>query len=100
VATRQDRPHDPAPLACARCGAELWPGAGNFYQVTIEAVADPTPPTISAAELAADVRAQIEELLARLEGLSEEEAMKQVYRRLTFHLCGPCYRCWIEHPTG
>jgi len=100
VATRQDRPHDPAPLACARCGAELWPGAGNFYQVTIEAVADPTPPTISAAELAADVRAQIEELLARLEGLSEEEAMKQVYRRLTFHLCGACYRQWIEHPTG
>jgi hypothetical protein len=90
----------PEPLACARCGAGLRPGAGNFYRVTVEAVADPTPPSISAAELTIDVRQQIEALLARLKGLSEQEALAQVYRRLTFHLCGPCYRCWIEDPTG
>lgn len=100
MATRPDQAADVAPLACARCAAELRPGAGNFYRVTIEAVADPTPPTLSAEDLAADVRQQIEALLARLEGLSEEEAMNQVYRRLTFHLCGPCYRRWIESPTG
>jgi hypothetical protein len=91
---------DPAPLACARCGAGLRPGAGNFYQVTIEAVADPAPPNPSAEELASDLRPQIEALLAQLAGLSEEEALAQVYRRLRFHLCGPCYRRWIENPVG
>jgi len=87
-------------IFCRRCGAELQPGRVNFYRVTIEAVADPTPPTISAEELAIDVRPQIERLLAQLAGLSEEEAMAQVYRRLTLYLCGSCYRTWIENPTG
>jgi hypothetical protein len=68
--------------------------------VTIEAVADPTPPTITAEDLARDHRAEIERLLAGLAGLSEEEALAQLYRRLTFSLCGPCYRAWIDYPTG
>ncbi len=88
------------PFFCRRCGAELQPGRVNFYRVTIEAVADPTPPTITAEELATDVQPQIERLLAQLAGLSEEEAMAQVFRRLTFSLCGPCYRTWIDNPTG
>jgi hypothetical protein len=66
----------------------------------IEAVADPAPPVGSAELLASDLRRQIEELLAQLQGISEQEAMDQVYRRLTFYLCGPCYRGWIENPTG
>jgi hypothetical protein len=90
---------DPAPLACARCGVALHPGAGDFFRVTIEAVADPTPPTLSAEDLAADVRARIERLLAQLSGLSEEEALAQVYRRRVIHLCGPCCREWFEKPT-
>jgi hypothetical protein len=68
--------------------------------VTVEAFADPAPPAISAEEMTGDLRGQIEAVLARLEGLSEEEAMSQVYRRLTFHLCGPCYRRWIEDPIA
>ena len=91
---------DPSPLLCRRCGAVLTPGSGNFYLVTIEAVADPTPPTVSAEDLAVDHREQIERLLAQLASLTEEEALAQVYRRLTLHLCGPCYRQWIEDPTG
>ena len=27
-------------------------------------------------------------------------AMDEVRRRLVLHLCGPCYRQWIEDPTG
>jgi hypothetical protein len=100
VTPEQPTSAQPAPLACARCGAGLRPGAGNFYWVTVEAFADPTPPSVSAEEMAGDLRAQIEALLARLAGVSEEEAMSQVYRRLTFHLCGPCYRRWIEDPTA
>ncbi len=83
---------------CARCGAALHPGDGNFFRVTVEAVADPTPPEISAEELAQDVRPRIEALLAELERHTEAELTDQVYRRLTFFLCGPCYRPWIEQP--
>jgi hypothetical protein len=89
-----------SPLSCRRCGASLTPGAGNFYAVTIEAVADPTPPTFSAEDLAGDVRQKIERLLDQLKGLSEQEALDSVYRRRSFHLCGPCLRRWIEDPTG
>jgi hypothetical protein len=88
------------PLACRRCGAQLRPGDGDFFRVTVEAVADPTPPTISAEELALDVRERIKRLIAQVAGLTEEEALNQVYRRLTFSLCGSCYRRWIEDPTG
>jgi hypothetical protein len=95
-----DNPSGDAPLFCARCAAELHPGSGDFYQVTIEAVADPTPPEFTTEDLAGDIRARIEELLARMKGLSEQEAMDQVYRRLVIYLCGPCYRKWIENPTG
>jgi hypothetical protein len=78
----------------------LRPGRGDFYLVTIEAVADPTPPTVTAEDLAADHREQIERLLAQLADLTEEEALAQVYRRVSLSLCGPCYRQWIENPTG
>ena len=88
------------PLACTRCGTELVPGSGDFYQVTIEAVADPTPPVVTAEDLAADLRLRIERLLAQMEGLSEQEAMDQIYRRVTLYLCGRCYRSWIENPVG
>jgi hypothetical protein len=100
VTTTSKPSDDITPLACARCAAALRPGSGNFFCITVEAIADPTPPSLSAEDLAADARAQIDELLARLAGLSEEEAMKQVYHRLTFHLCGRCYRQWIEDPAG
>jgi hypothetical protein len=86
-------------LLCARCLAELVPGSGDFYRITIEAVADPTPPSgddIPAEEL----RRRIEDILEQLEDVSEREALDQVYRRLTLHLCGPCYRRWIEDPVS
>jgi hypothetical protein len=94
-----DQVTDRPPLRCARCAVALRPGAGDFYRVSIEAVADPSPPDLPALE-PADIRAQIEQALARLQDMTEQEALAQVSRRLTFHLCGPCYRRWIENPTG
>ena len=73
-----DRPDVPDRLLCARWAAELRPGAGNFLRVTIEAVADPWPPTLTEEDLARDVRKEIEQLLARLEGLSGQDAPDQV----------------------
>jgi hypothetical protein len=90
---------DTSVLLCARCGAELTPGKGDFYVVRIEAMADPTPPSFSAEDLGRDPRAEIERLIDQMRDLSEQELMDQVYRRLFLHLCGPCYRRWIEDPV-
>jgi hypothetical protein len=84
-------------LWCARCRTALQSGAGNFYRVTIEAVADPT---FSAEDPDTDLRRQIERVLAQLEGVSTQEAMDQVCRRLILFLCSTCYRRWIENPVG
>jgi len=89
-----------APLFCDRCQAMLQPGSGDFYVVQIEAVCDPTPPQFSEEDLQCDPRAEIARLLEDLRGMSGQEAMDQVYRRVTLYLCGPCYRKWIENPVG
>ena len=91
---------DDWPVFCNRCARELTPGSGDFYVVRIEAVADPTPPEFSQEDLQRDPRAEIDKLLAQLRDVSEQEAMDQVYRRVTIHLCTACYRKWIENPTG
>lgn len=89
------------PLICHRCGAELTPGEGDFYVVRLEAMADPTPPNLSAAELEnIDFDAEYRRLIESMRDMSEQDLLDQVYRRLTLHLCGQCYRRWIENPTG
>jgi hypothetical protein len=88
-----------SPLWCARCRAELKPGAGNFYVVQIEAMADPTPPSFSEEDLKRDPRQEIERLIDRMRDLSQQELLDQVYRRLVIFLCRPCYREWIEDPA-
>jgi hypothetical protein len=88
------------PLLCARCTAELHPGSGDFFQVTIDAVADPTPPTVATDDSPAELRRQIEQLLGQMQNVSAREALDQVHRRLVIHLCGPCYQLWIENPAG
>ncbi len=62
-------------------------------------MADPTPPSFSAEDLERDPRAEIQRLIDQMRDLSEQELMDQVYRRLVLHLCGPCYRRWIEDPV-
>jgi len=89
-----------APLICRRCAAVLEPGKGDFYVINIEALADPTPPTITQEDLERDIAGEIERLLEAMRDLSEQEALDQVYRRMAFFLCGACYRQWIEDPTG
>lgn len=91
--------HDDSPLFCARCGLTLAPGSGDFYLVRIEALADPSPPRFSEEDLDRDPRTEIERLIERMKQLSEQELADQVYRRLILHLCGPCYRRWIEDPV-
>jgi len=89
-----------SPLFCHRCAAEVEPGKGQFYVVRIEAFADPTPPTITEEDLKRDVKGEIDRLIEAMSGLSDQEAMDQVYRKMTVYLCGACYREWIENPMG
>jgi hypothetical protein len=93
-------PTEELPPICARCAAELRPGEGGFYVVRIEAMADPTPPSFSAEDLDRDVAETLDDLFRQVCDLSAQEALDQVYRRLTIALCGRCYRKWIEDPAG
>jgi RNase P subunit RPR2 len=88
-------------LFCARCSTELIPGEGAFYVVKIEAVADPNGPVVtSEIPSSHEIRRQIKQLISKLEDVSAQEAMHQVHRRLTIHLCAKCYGGWIENPAG
>jgi hypothetical protein len=88
-------------LFCHKCSRQLTPGEGNFYIVRIEAFADPAPQSGDLhGQQEIDTRAEIERLLDEMRDMSERELMDQVYRRLTIHLCGQCYRTWIENPAG
>ena len=88
------------PLFCSRCGCHLTPGRGDFYVVQIEAFADPTPPGDGGEAAPIDPGEEIDALICEMDGMSERELMDQVHRRVTIHLCGQCYRPWIEHPGG
>jgi hypothetical protein len=91
---------DQPPLFCDRCSTVLTPGRGSFYVIKVEAVADPTPPAFTEVELGRDIGREIDRLIERMRHMSEQELMDQVYRRLVLYLCTPCYRLWIENPTG
>jgi hypothetical protein len=99
LANKNINQDDCLPLFCARCAAELTPGKGTFYWIKIEAFADPTPPDVTEEDLQGDLRGQIERLLKMMEGMSGQEAMDQIYRRMTIQLCVGCYNDWIENPA-
>ncbi len=87
-------------LICHRCGDLLEPGGGRFWIVRIDAVCDPSPPEIDVRESLESLAAEYEVLVAQMSQMSERELMDQVHRRLTLHLCGGCFREWIERPMG
>ena len=89
-----------APLLCHRCGTPLESGSGNLYIVRVEAFADPTGPRITPEDMEKDLQGEIERLIDEMRDASERELTGQVYRRLTLHLCRPCFELWIENPTG
>jgi hypothetical protein len=68
--------------------------------VRIEAFADPSPPRPDGEMTWNEIDDEIANLIERMEDMSEQEIMDQVYRRLTVHMCYRCYSEWIEDPTG
>jgi hypothetical protein len=91
---------DPPRPVCRRCGRALDPGRGDLYVVSIVALADPSPPAFTEDDLSLDVGREIRRLTAEMRGLDAQEAQDQVYRRMVFCLCTPCYARWILDPTG
>ena len=91
---------DDAPILCTSLPKDTRSRPRRILQVTIEAVADPTPPSFSGDELARDYRRDWREVVAALKDTSPQEALDQVYRRVVIHLCNACYRDWIENPAG
>lgn len=86
-------------LECARCGRALLPGHGMLYEVNIHCVADPFPPVLPDWDVAT-IRRHLEQTLAALHELTSEEALNQVYRNITVHLCNACFDEWIQDPAG
>lgn len=92
---------DDSPVFCDRCLRELTPGVGDFYVIRIDAVADPSPPVLEPSDLGrGDLADEMRELIRDMENMSAREAMDQVARGLTIHLCRRCYVVWIENPAG
>ena len=70
--------------------------------VRIDVFADPTPEPIdtSAQPGEAGYIESVEELLAQMEGMSEEELQDQVARRFEYHLCPDCQKLILKNPLG
>ncbi len=86
---------------CARCLRTMTEGRGEFFEVRIEAIADPTPPILDGhQELdVASVRSEYEELVGALRDTSAREAQDQVHRQVMISLCNRCFVDWIEDPA-
>ena len=91
---------DAIAFVCDRCSKEVHPGQGDFFVIRIEAFADPTPPEITEDDLQRDHRREIKDLISRLEALSGQEAMDQVYRRRNLILCNRCCDAWFAGLPG
>jgi hypothetical protein len=87
-------------LHCKLCSREVHPGRGDYYLIRIDAIADPQPPIITQEDLDQDVGAEIERLIRRMEGMSEQQLERQVYRKKAIYLCISCFNRWIENPAS
>lgn len=78
----------------------LKPGSGNFWEVRIQAVADPWPPAFTEEDLQSDLRGEWTELVEQMQDLTPRQAMEQVHRYTVIHLCDRCFQAWYEAPVG
>ena len=87
-------------IICHRCGALYVPGEPLFYVVKIEAYPLPELPPLTLEDLQRDFDDEMARILEEVKGLSSQELMDQVYRRLILYLCPSCYGRWIDDPTA
>ncbi len=87
-------------LLCHGCAAAVHCGRGEFYVVRIEAFADPSPPELTEIDTGRNFHEELQRLIDQAAGMSEQEALDQVHRRLTLCLCNACFARWIENPVS
>lgn len=87
---------------CDRCLQTMMEGRAEFFEVQIEAVADPSPPVLdldTSPHSYADIESQ-KQLEEALRNTSAQEAQDQIHRHVTLSLCNRCFSEWIEDPAA
>jgi hypothetical protein len=87
-------------ITCDRCGKNLLTEEDVRYLVRVEVWAAYDPMEISPDDLAGDRTDEIRDLVQRLDGMTEQEAMDSVYRKFVFDLCPACQRGYLADPLG
>lgn len=88
-----------SPTVCSRCKTELTRKNAYFYNISIEAIADPTPvydPQLTAEQ----ITAELDKVFRQLSDVSESEAMDHVHKHMKIRLCVRCYIIWIKNPVA
>ncbi len=86
-------------LICHRCHSLVRVGRGELYRVRISAICDPQVRELEDMD-AEQIAREIRQLIEQASAMSERELREQVSTELELILCTPCYRHWIENPTG
>jgi hypothetical protein len=86
-------------LTCDRCGNGLLLDAPVRYEVRIEVKSAYDPMEITTDDLA-DASKKLREAVDAVRGLSEQEAMDEVYREFRFDLCRTCQKQFLKSPLG
>lgn len=85
-------------LTCDGCGVPLLVESDVRYEVKIEVKAAYDPLEITEDDLAKDPKAEMAKIIAQLAGVTEAEAMDEVYRTFKFDLCMPCQQRYLKKP--
>jgi hypothetical protein len=82
---------------CDRCGCPLEEGQLRYVaRIEVSAAADPIE--ITAGDLQADTRSEMERLMERCAGKSEDELMQDVHVAFEFDLCRRCQQAYVADP--
>jgi len=86
------------PHFCAGCQKHLNYGTGEFFEVTISAVVDPSGVTLEPTDLDS-IRKEMEKTFEALNLQSKVEAEESVMCRRVLSVCIHCFQRWIEDPV-
>ena len=83
---------------CTRCLKILKAGKGDFFEIRVLAVKDPST---SLPNMRSDLaRIEYEKLVQESASLSPGDAIDGVAQSRTFCLCDGCLEVWIENPCN
>jgi len=92
--------NSPGVFPCSRCDQPLSRKGGEFYLIDIRAVVDPVSARNLVFEISDDPEFEISQLLKRIDSLTEEQLVSEIYQRKLFSLCPNCYVTWMADPFG